>query len=112
AENMLFHLIYHSHKFFVRQIRPFLSAALEMIFREIFVLDQVFQFFNTAVSGLALRLVMENVQLILKMVNSDYIPVNMVLHYRYLAVVILNLFEFDGFEMLNGFVGEVPEKAV
>jgi hypothetical protein len=65
------------------------SASLlsKAVLREVFVFDQVFNFLQPVGFGLAIYLVMENVEFVLKVIYSNDVAVNMILHHRYLTGV-------------------------
>jgi hypothetical protein len=87
AIDMLFHLFNYRHKFLVGKVRLLGFLTFKRILREVFVFDKVLQFFQSVGFGLAIYLVMENVEFVLKVIYSNDVAVDMVLHHRDLARV-------------------------
>ena len=90
--DMLLHFLHHSHKALVREVRFFSVLALEAIFREVFVFDEVFYLLDTIYFRAILKFVAGDVQLVFKVIDSDNIAVHIILHYRYFFRIIIYCF--------------------
>src|SRR5690606_16674737 len=111
-ENMRFHLSYKRLEIRIAHVRRFGPIEREIILREVFVLDEVLDFFQPRWTSVALQLVLEDIQLVAEVVDRNHVAVNVVLQIRDIPLWLRRGLQAYILEMGNRIEREETEKTI